>query len=198
MVLFCPTCGNMLLVEQAASVGLRFFCQVRAPILSLGLWSLLHLSAVRPKLSETFESIIYSNTFSPLLLLFCFRCKQLQACPYTHRVYNEASETVALTKKRAEFILGSADDWKNVQETDSALCCAAFLTILPHMPFPLVSRLIHCLSPVPPPTPTSVVCAECGHNRAYYKSMQIRSADEPSSIWYRCSNHSCGYQWRED
>lgn len=40
-----------------------------------------------------------------------------------------------------------------------------------------------------------VSCPKCEHGRAYYMQIQIRSADEPSSIFYKCC--SCGYQWRE-
>lgn len=40
-----------------------------------------------------------------------------------------------------------------------------------------------------------VGCPKCEHPRAYYMQIQIRSADEPSSIFYKCC--SCGHQWRE-
>jgi DNA-directed RNA polymerase III subunit RPC11 len=32
-----------------------------------------------------------------------------------------------------------------------------------------------------------VECPKCGHNRAYYMQIQIRSADEPSSLFYKVS-----------
>ena len=35
-----------------------------------------------------------------------------------------------------------------------------------------------CLSAAP--------CPRCGHDKAYFKTMQIRSADEPESRFYRC------------
>eukprot|EP00123_Amoebidium_parasiticum_P002456 comp13710_c0_seq1/m.9379 comp13710_c0_seq1/g.9379 ORF comp13710_c0_seq1/g.9379 comp13710_c0_seq1/m.9379 type:complete len:109 (-) comp13710_c0_seq1:104-430(-) len=40
-------------------------------------------------------------------------------------------------------------------------------------------------------------CPKCGHTRAYYMQVQTRSADEPSTIFYRCANHQCKNQWRE-
>ena len=42
---------------------------------------------------------------------------------------------------------------------------------------------------------TLVTCAKCEHDRAFFLMIQIRSADEPMSIFYRCC--SCGHQWRE-
>jgi len=40
-------------------------------------------------------------------------------------------------------------------------------------------------------------CEKCGNNRAYFMQIQIRSADEPMSIFYKCTKRDCGYQWRE-
>ncbi|CAO3659500.1 unnamed protein product [Umbelopsis vinacea] len=44
---------------------------------------------------------------------------------------------------------------------------------------------------------TEVECEKCGHGRAYFMQIQIRSADEPSSIFYKCCNDKCQNQWRE-
>lgn len=41
-------------------------------------------------------------------------------------------------------------------------------------------------------------CAKCGNNEAYYYQMQIRSADEPMTTFYTCSNEVCRYEWRDD
>ena len=38
-------------------------------------------------------------------------------------------------------------------------------------------------------------CKECGHKRAYFMQIQIRSADEPMTTFYRCTN--CHYNWKE-
>ena len=38
-------------------------------------------------------------------------------------------------------------------------------------------------------------CPKCGHNKAYYSEMQIRSADEPSTHFYQCEK--CSNRWRE-
>jgi DNA-directed RNA polymerase III subunit RPC11 len=42
---------------------------------------------------------------------------------------------------------------------------------------------------------TLITCSKCEHDRAYFLMIQIRSADEPMSIFYRCC--SCSHQWRE-
>mmetsp|Transcript_10942 Transcript_10942/g.20663 ORF Transcript_10942/g.20663 Transcript_10942/m.20663 type:complete len:110 (+) Transcript_10942:120-449(+) len=40
------------------------------------------------------------------------------------------------------------------------------------------------------------VCPNCGHGEAQFQQMQTRSADEASTIIYRCCK--CGHKWRED
>ncbi len=42
---------------------------------------------------------------------------------------------------------------------------------------------------------TRVICPECGHTEAYYNIRQTRSADEPSTTFYRCCK--CNHSWRE-
>lgn len=44
---------------------------------------------------------------------------------------------------------------------------------------------------------TDAVCPTCAHGRAYFKQMQIRSADEPMTTFYKCCNHLCGHNWRD-
>jgi DNA-directed RNA polymerase III subunit RPC11 len=39
-------------------------------------------------------------------------------------------------------------------------------------------------------------CARCGNKRAYFMQIQIRSADEPMTIFFKCVE--CAYQWREN
>ena len=43
---------------------------------------------------------------------------------------------------------------------------------------------------------TAAPCPKCEAHRAYYQQLQIRSADEPMTTFYRCV--SCGHNWRED
>ncbi|KAL8159410.1 hypothetical protein V2J09_000947, partial [Rumex salicifolius] len=45
---------------------------------------------------------------------------------------------------------------------------------------------------------TDASCPKCGHGKATYQQIQIRSADEPMTIFYECLNKGCGHRWRED
>ena len=42
---------------------------------------------------------------------------------------------------------------------------------------------------------TKAECKKCGNTRAFYWMMQTRSADEPSTRFYRCTK--CSHTWRE-
>ena len=42
----------------------------------------------------------------------------------------------------------------------------------------------------------SANCPKCTNRRAYYQQLQIRSADEPMTTFYKCTE--CGFRWRED
>ena len=42
---------------------------------------------------------------------------------------------------------------------------------------------------------TRVTCPECGNKEAYWVLRQTRSADEPETRIYRCTE--CGHSWRE-
>ena len=44
---------------------------------------------------------------------------------------------------------------------------------------------------------TSVRCPAGGHGEAFFKQLQIRSADEPMTIFYRCCDKKCGHRWNE-
>jgi DNA-directed RNA polymerase III subunit RPC11 len=43
---------------------------------------------------------------------------------------------------------------------------------------------------------THVKCPKCEHDEAYFMQVQIRSADEPSTNFYRCV--SCAHNWKEN
>ncbi len=38
-------------------------------------------------------------------------------------------------------------------------------------------------------------CPKCGHDEAYFWTLQTRSADEPATRFFKCVK--CGYSWRE-
>lgn len=39
---------------------------------------------------------------------------------------------------------------------------------------------------------TQYTCARCGRKEMYYKAVQLRSADEGTTVFYRCE---CGYKY---
>jgi len=41
---------------------------------------------------------------------------------------------------------------------------------------------------------TKIICPNCGNDEAYWWMQQTRAADEPPTIFYRCTK--CGYNWR--
>ena len=42
---------------------------------------------------------------------------------------------------------------------------------------------------------TASKCPQCGYNEAYFMQIQIRSADEPMTTFYRCVK--CSKQWND-
>ena len=40
-------------------------------------------------------------------------------------------------------------------------------------------------------------CAKCGNTEAYFRMQQTRSADEPSTRFYRCTDQKCCHNWKE-
>ncbi|UZJ51133.1 hypothetical protein CBS101457_000453 [Exobasidium rhododendri] len=40
-------------------------------------------------------------------------------------------------------------------------------------------------------------CSKCDNQKAFFMQLQIRSADEPMTTFYRCTNSKCAHQWRE-
>ena len=107
-MIFCPNCGNMLLVEPDQMQGLnRFSCP---------------------------------------------------CCPYVFNIKETYSFHQPLKKKKVDDILGGEDAWANVDSTDT-------------------------------------VCPTCQYSRAYFMQVQTRSADEPSTIFYKCCK--CKHLWRE-
>mmetsp|Transcript_19267 Transcript_19267/g.34832 ORF Transcript_19267/g.34832 Transcript_19267/m.34832 type:complete len:109 (-) Transcript_19267:243-569(-) len=107
MISFCPTCGNMLLVEISYDKQLRCFCQ---------------------------------------------------CCPYVYNVTSKITKKAPLNKKQIDDVLGGDDEWKNVAKTDAT-------------------------------------CPKCTHSLAYFMEIQIRSADEPATLFFKCER--CGHRWRE-
>ncbi|KAJ1893464.1 DNA-directed RNA polymerase III subunit RPC10, partial [Kickxella alabastrina] len=43
-----------------------------------------------------------------------------------------------------------------------------------------------------------ISCPKCLHERAYFKQIQMRSADEPMTVFFRCCSTSCNFNWKEN
>lgn len=41
---------------------------------------------------------------------------------------------------------------------------------------------------------TNIICERCGHDKAVWWMLQTRSADEPTTQFYRCAG--CNHTWR--
>ena len=44
---------------------------------------------------------------------------------------------------------------------------------------------------------TQADCPECSHDKAYFMQIQIRSADEPMTTFYKCCKPQCSHRWKE-
>jgi DNA-directed RNA polymerase III subunit RPC11 len=44
---------------------------------------------------------------------------------------------------------------------------------------------------------TEIMCPNCNHNEAFFYQMQTRSADEPMTTFYECTNKACRNNWRD-
>eukprot|EP01137_Pigoraptor_chileana_P021059 Opistho-2@84289 len=108
MLLFCPTCANVLIVEQG-SASFRFKCQT---------------------------------------------------CPYMYDITQAISHKKYTKLKEVDDVLGGTEAWENVDTTE-------------------------------------VTCPKCSNDSAYFMQIQTRSADEPMTVFYKCTNHDCNHQWRD-
>jgi len=86
-----------------------------------------------------------------------------------------------LDRKEVDDVLGGPDAWKNADQADGE----------PDRTLSLSSPALAHPSPRP-----AASCPRCSHHRAYYQQLQIRSADEPMTTFYKCVE--CGHRWRED
>lgn len=42
---------------------------------------------------------------------------------------------------------------------------------------------------------TDITCPKCSYGQAYFMEIQIRSADEPATLFFKCVQ--CAHRWRE-
>jgi len=82
------------------------------------------------------------------------------------------TSSTLLKRKQVDDVLGGADAWKNVDQTQGLF----------------VKLTVFCGNCV-------ALCDQCGNRTAYFMQVQIRSADEPMSTFYKCTK--CGHRWNE-
>lgn len=170
---FCPPCGNLLLLEHVGG-NLRFYCQT---------------------------------------------------CPYVYKLKATVCSEVPLEHKEVDDVLGGAEAWKNADQTD-AVCRAGRLPYRhrARLPRPYCSHIaalvalastelskVHQPKSILPAVRTLPLenrlnqCATLADMRAarscfvpppHVRRLQIRSADEPMTTFYKCTE--CGHRWRED
>ena len=125
-----------------------------------------------------------------------------RTCPYVFQLKSKVTSEATLERKVVDDVLGGPAAWKNADQTEGARALAA--TTACHrsaclsFPHPACHRHRARLRlPQPASAPLSAAnCGKCGNDRAYCQQLQIRSADEPMTTFYKCT--ACGMRWRED
>lgn len=102
------------------------------------------------------NNLLYINNDNTLSQ-YKFFCK---TCPYIHTINTVKKYRTKLQRKQIDDVLGGADAWKNVDQTD-------------------------------------IQCPKCTNSYAYFMQIQTRSADEPMTTFYKCTNFQCQYRWKE-
>ncbi|EON95948.1 putative dna-directed rna polymerase iii subunit rpc10 protein [Phaeoacremonium minimum UCRPA7] len=110
MLLFCPTCANILTVSAMATGNNRLECRT---------------------------------------------------CPYEFAISEPLYSRREFTRKEKEDVFGGPGAWDNAQK-----------------------HTVQCPA------------EDCDGNEAAYFQVQIRSADEPMTTFYKCMK--CGHRWREN
>lgn len=142
------------------------------------------------------------------------------SCPYVHAIRRPIIDRVYLKRKEVDDVLGGADAWKNVDQTEGkhgsanetckecimhmCVCVCMRCTIADvggeHTGMDSDNALMHlslCVLLCFHLSLSSAVCPKCAHNRAFFMQIQTRSADEPMTTFYKCANFSCGARWKE-
>lgn len=108
-----------------------------------------------------------------------------QTCPYLFQINDKVEKKVPLQRKQVDDVLGGDEAWENVDQTESASCPGDAPT----------SMLLLVDANARPAAPPAARCPHCEHTKAYFMQIQIRSADEPSTTFYKCVQ--CKKQWND-
>ena len=97
-----------------------------------------------------------------------------------YSTYAQYTDRTVLTRKEADDVLGGEDAWKNVDQTEGMFraCCnpdahADSITVQAIV----ANEWFYYFY--------LAQCPKCENNRAFYMQLQIRSADEPMTTFYR-------------
>ena len=107
-----------------------------------------------------------------------------QTCPYLFQINDKVEKKVPLQRKQVDDVLGGAEAWENVDQTESTWKTWDEMLLLLHG-----VEIDKCVVFCP------ARCPHCEFNKAYFMQIQIRSADEPSTTFYKCVQ--CKKQWND-
>ena len=170
MLYFCPTCANMLLLKKQANEATDDindgFVRYACTSCSYEVCSLYHYLNIRKKCKEWVMNI------------FIFHCAR---APRHSRRRTPACSACSDVSQRSPPSLQYA-----VRDRVSTL-------------IPLKQKVVDDVlggddewKSVPT---TASECEKCGHDKAFFREVQIRSADEPATLFFRCCK--CSHVRRE-
>jgi DNA-directed RNA polymerase subunit M/transcription elongation factor TFIIS len=178
MLVFCPTCGNMLLVELEGGGGpLRYACQT-CPYVQAITRTVRARAKLAPKVVEDVfdDERVWANAQRTNQGVWVISCT---GCVYTGLCL-----------------------WLCVCLGGGCLCTGlpSVFARLRHL------SMMHLTHTTYPPTTnqqrqpktTTAVCPACRGPDAFFAEMQTRSADEPATVFYRCAARGCGRVWTEN
>lgn len=97
-----------------------------------------------------------------------FECR---TCPYQMILDKRYYERKMMKSKEVEDVLGGADSWKNVDKTEGIFL--RLIQILGAMTTDDAAKTVNCRE------------EKCDNREAYFRQVQIRSADEPMTTFYK-------------
>ncbi|PVU85391.1 hypothetical protein BB560_007037 [Smittium megazygosporum] len=121
----------------------------------------------------------------------CFVC---QTCPYMFPIQRPLVTRTVLKRKQIDDVLGGANAWQNVDSIQSKSTWSLFKALVLF----LLCLVLFSILISPFFDDFAAVCPKCEHERAYFMQIQIRSADEPMTTFYKCCQQECSHQWREN
>ena len=155
---FCPTCANLLLVEECAGgSGLRFCCATCPYVYNIDK-TVRRAPASRSAVGSSAAAGCAASAGLLTRLTLTGRLRRVQI---TH--------VVPTHSKEVDDVLGGEEAWCNVDATAGARCWRRSA----HVSRELTPRV------------AAAVCPKCSHNKAFFMQVQIRSGDEPMTTFYK-------------